>query len=84
MAKIQAYLTQWLKTNEYLGYDEYNVPHISHMKDVANYRIKYWEYHGYKKERTYYTKRKPSHTPDQVVASFKLKGPRPVEELIQF
>ena len=59
MAKIQAYLMQWLSKNEHLGYDEYNVPHIDHMKDVAAYQIKYWEYHGYRKERTYYTKRKP-------------------------
>ena len=83
MAKIQAYLKLWLSKNEHLGYDEYNVPHIDHMKDVAAYQIKYWEYHGYRKERTYYTKRKPSFTPDKVIASFKAKGPKPIEELIQ-
>jgi len=83
MAKIQAYLMQWLEQNKHLGYDEYNIPHINDMKDVALYQIKYWEYYGYKSEKTYYTKRKPSKTSEQVISSLKKTDPKPIEGLIE-
>ena len=71
MAKTKAFISDWLDLNEHLGYDEYNIPNIKHVKDVAKYQIKYWEYHGYKSEKSYYTKRKPSRTSDEVISERK-------------
>tara|TARA_R100000781_G_C4058234_1_gene120131 strand:+ start:289 stop:678 length:390 start_codon:yes stop_codon:yes gene_type:complete len=70
MAKLKAHVEDFLRISEYLGYDEYNLPELNHFEWVLRFKIPFWEYHGYKSEKSYYTKRKPSKTSDEVIKKY--------------
>ena len=59
--KIKAKMMDFLDHKGYeLGYHESLMPHIADLDTVCKNSIQVWEYMGYRSEKSYYTRNKPS------------------------
>tara|TARA_R110002020_G_scaffold213630_1_gene420517 strand:- start:1141 stop:1437 length:297 start_codon:yes stop_codon:yes gene_type:complete len=59
--KIQDKMMEFLENKGYeLGYHENLMPHINDLDIVAKNNVQVWEYMGYRSEKSFYTRSKPS------------------------
>ena len=59
--KIQDKMMEFLENKGYeLGYHENLMPHINDLDIVTKNNIQVWEYMGYRSEKSFYTRSKPS------------------------